>query len=47
MPLTDAVIRATKHELRAQGIGKLKIARLVGLGSGTVQRIVGPGSIAA
>ena len=34
-------------ELRAQGLGKLKIAKLLGLGSGTVQRIVGPGSIAA
>lgn len=35
------------HALRAQGMGKLKIARTVGVGTGTVQRIVGPGSLAA
>lgn len=35
------------HALRAQGMGKLKIARMLGVGTGTVQRIVGPGAIAA
>jgi DNA invertase Pin-like site-specific DNA recombinase len=34
-------------ELRAQGMGKLKIAKTVGVGTGTVQRLVGPGSVAA
>jgi DNA invertase Pin-like site-specific DNA recombinase len=34
-------------ELRAQGMGKIKIAKTVGVGTGTVQRIVGPGSVAA
>ncbi len=46
-PSITPAIESRIHELRAQGMGKLKIARLVGCGSGTVQRTVGPGSIAA
>jgi DNA invertase Pin-like site-specific DNA recombinase len=41
--ITPAVERRIL-ELRAQGMGKLKISRHLSLGTGTVQRIVGPGT---
>jgi DNA invertase Pin-like site-specific DNA recombinase len=44
--VSQAVVEQIKA-LRAQGMGMLKIARQLGCGSGTVQRIVGPGSLAA
>ncbi len=40
-PTVSATVEARIAELRSQGMGKLKIARTLGIGVSTVQRVVG------
>ncbi|MBR0778546.1 recombinase family protein [Bradyrhizobium diazoefficiens] len=37
---TKAMLRTKVNDLRAQGMGKIKIAKTLGIGTGTVQRIL-------